>query len=349
MKILLYLVLSLFACQTVIADSEGGPFSYTVISADRQHIFVNLVPFDAAAGFVERGVTYHQSGMYVNDGSTDPLWTVDWNARVYLPNGGRYVVRRGTWARFSGTYTEEALSFFDRGDLLKAYSARDLAAFPWLLPHSVSHYKWEDNCFNSAERDVVVKLGGYEYPNNESVSFAADETLMVAATSLGDRLTFDLTTGNIISVSHPARTLTTAILALMLLAYFVYRYRSSTYARQAGILRPINLWIGLVLTVSAILVPAVAVRYTGQAAWDCSNYLPTLSQHLHITFFLFPAWLAGMLGVAVGPSVTLQPNSWAILIPCGVAWASFWLLFSFLDGCVVAIMSRPASPTERGA
>ena len=37
------------------------------------------------------------SGMYRNDGSTTPLWTVDWYAyEVDVPNGGEHVVRYRT-------------------------------------------------------------------------------------------------------------------------------------------------------------------------------------------------------------------------------------------------------------
>ena len=88
MKALLCLVLLISFGQVVLADQEGVSPSYTAVTPDKKHIFVML------SGGFRYGLTdrqnelYPASGMYLNDGSSFPLWTVDWTAGVYLPNGG---------------------------------------------------------------------------------------------------------------------------------------------------------------------------------------------------------------------------------------------------------------------
>lgn len=341
MKTLLSLLLLVFLfSQAIFADSEGAPSSYTVVTADRKHIFVDLVPSDAAAGLVESGVTYHQSGMYLNDGSTTPLWTVDWYGRIYLPNGGEYVIRRGGWARYSGSYREEALTFIAHGEVLKTYAARDLVDFPWLLPHTVSHYVWEDNCFNQGyEDDVVLKAYGTEFPNNAAARFTADGKQVVVASALGDRLSFDLASGNVISASHPSRYVSLGIFSLLFFAYLIFRYRSSAGAAQTGIIREANLLFGIAFTLAILIVPAISVRAV-QSATDCTNYLPSLVEYLHISLFLLPAWVAGHFGAGVGEPFTLFIHSSGVLLPVSLAWVSSVLLFSFVDRICVYIFSR---------
>src|SRR5690348_4563734 len=102
------------------ADQEGGGFPYKVFTSDRKHVFVMLNRHDRTEPPFKDG-HYSSSGMYLNDGSNVPLWSVDWGAGVYLPNGGEYVVRRGAWARYSGSYKEEAFTFFYRNELLETF------------------------------------------------------------------------------------------------------------------------------------------------------------------------------------------------------------------------------------
>src|SRR4051794_40464122 len=73
------------------ADSPAPPTSYKKLTPDQKYVFVMLSPFapDREAGrLIEpyasdvRTIreTYPNSGLYPNDGSTTPLWTVDWYA-----------------------------------------------------------------------------------------------------------------------------------------------------------------------------------------------------------------------------------------------------------------------------
>ena len=88
----------------------------------------------------EAGGIYELSGLYRNDGSTIPLWTVDWYAReTYLSNDGQFLVRVDSWP---GDERQLAVAFYDRGKLLRQYAAADLVTRPADLPRSVSHLRW---------------------------------------------------------------------------------------------------------------------------------------------------------------------------------------------------------------
>lgn len=89
--------------------------SYTAETADKKYIFVmpNRIGDDY---FVSD--KYKQRGMYFNDGSTIPLWTVDWKGRVYLPNDGKHIIRLGR-LNYSATYREDVFTFIAEGKNLK--------------------------------------------------------------------------------------------------------------------------------------------------------------------------------------------------------------------------------------
>lgn len=337
----------LVAGRIVLADTEGGPFSYTVQTADKRHIFVNLTSHDSISGLVERGVTYHASGMYLNDGSATPLWTVDWQRYVYLPNGGDYVVRKGNWARFSGTYEEEALSFVLRGNVLKTYTARDLVVFPWLLPHSVSHYKWVESCSGEPTgTDAVLKVGGSEYANNAGVLFADNEQAMEVTSFQGDRLKFDLSTGDIVSAAHPARTIVLATFGLFLFAYSIFRYLTASYFPAGARSVFSNLAVGLIVTSLILVVPTVAAGFTGFVS-SCTDYLPMLFDRLCIAFFLFPAWCSSFFGIAVGESFSLNMLSVEVFLAVSSFWLSCIVALSLIDRCFAAVLAgRNGRPSE---
>lgn len=85
---------------------------------------------------------YRKSGMYSNDGSTKPLWTVDWYSHVVLvASDGIHLVRTGPWASKG---SDEAFTLFSNGKLIRSYKISDLVKSIEDLPHSVSHFMWDD-------------------------------------------------------------------------------------------------------------------------------------------------------------------------------------------------------------
>jgi len=150
------LLLILLASIKVSADTERVIQPYTLETADKKYIFVMLRSVSRQNTTLGQSDKYPQSGLYLNDGSSKPLWTVDWPGFVILPADGIHIVRQGPWPRQGEGYNVEALSFFANGKLLKSYSVRDLVDFPWLLPNSVSHYRWEQKLPASSPFDKVV-------------------------------------------------------------------------------------------------------------------------------------------------------------------------------------------------
>ena len=78
------------------------PVTYSTPSPDEQFLFVMLAPPSGDATqnpdnnehAKELRKKYPQSGMYRNDGSTDPLWAVDWyDYEVFPANDGIHLVR----------------------------------------------------------------------------------------------------------------------------------------------------------------------------------------------------------------------------------------------------------------
>ena len=73
------------------------------------------------------GLQYTVSGMYKNDGSVRPLWTVDWYAgddAVNVSRHGHVVVNRDRIIESGDSVVE----FYRRGKVVKSYSADDLLA-----------------------------------------------------------------------------------------------------------------------------------------------------------------------------------------------------------------------------
>jgi hypothetical protein len=185
------------------ADVLAMPFSFSKLSAQKNYVFVMIAPVDKESD--GRGLRdedrfelqklrakYRTSGLYANNGSTTPLWTVDWYAySVLVPSDGIHLVRPGPWAWNGST---EAVTFFAAGKQIRSYRVADLVDTTITLPHTVSHFFWEK-------------------------SIALDDTgRTVTITTLNrDRYVIDFTTGRIISANRPMRIAAIAIAGFLLL------------------------------------------------------------------------------------------------------------------------------------
>jgi hypothetical protein len=137
---------------TARADSPARPNSYSKASPDGRFLFVMLAPYPARQeidwyatsqiGPAVRALRtkYTQSGLYKNDGSVTPLWTVNWYSfSVDVASDGIHLVRGGPWA---SRVSDEAFSFFASGTLVRTYRISEFVEAKFLLPHSVSHFQW---------------------------------------------------------------------------------------------------------------------------------------------------------------------------------------------------------------
>lgn len=203
-RLRLALLAILFSAGYGYGDSVAWPSSYSTVSANGKYVFVMLAPVQSEKDGIalrpegQKGLQglrakYHVSGLYRNDGSTTPLWTVDWYAySVLVASDGIHLVREGPWAENSLT---EAFSFFEYGRQIRASRVRDLVDTTLTLPHTVSHFRWE-----------------------KSMRIDDSSRTLLVTTLNRDRYTFDMTTGSLISAHRPMRTTVLIVASLVVVA-----------------------------------------------------------------------------------------------------------------------------------
>jgi hypothetical protein len=152
--------LSLFAalalCDASCALSLRAKFTYTTLTQGGEFIFVMIAPTSAEKEVQDLGEeqalemrrirnSYAVSGLYRNDGSRDPLWTVDWYAyEVYPVSDGIHLVRPGLSRLWSSLGTNaSAVEFYAAGQLIRSYKIRELVDMPRLLLSNSDVPKWK--------------------------------------------------------------------------------------------------------------------------------------------------------------------------------------------------------------
>jgi hypothetical protein len=127
---------------------------------------------------------YKTSGLYLNDGSTTPLWTVDWYSHshhVLVASDGQHLIRRGYWTE---SLDDEALTFFADGKEIRSYKAGDLFYSSVLFPSMMEVFFWhEDTRLDEAKDRLTL------------------------TTTLKDRYDFDYTTGELIKSQSPVKAM----------------------------------------------------------------------------------------------------------------------------------------------
>ena len=166
---ILSLILLLWLASPTRADKPAPPGTYTSESADGRYVFVMLSPeatevelkwYNEDHQKVVQSIRarYAKSGLYKNDGSKDPLWTVDWYRHsVLVASDGLHLVRLGDWPTLerrlkdknrtvtANDLKQEAFTLFARGKLAKTFTIGDVVIAPQRLKMSVSHFMWLQN------------------------------------------------------------------------------------------------------------------------------------------------------------------------------------------------------------
>lgn len=165
-----------------LAFADSTPFppigwtgTYKVESPDNQYVLVMLGSMPVGADEVVSPETaelnklvlkYPASGLYRNDGSEKPLWTMpylSWPQTLTLSSDGRHLVVWGGWPSNITTYRDDALTFYEDGLPIKRYMVNNLVMDPEALPHSVSHYQWMlDSSFDDAQGLLAVETHNHE-------------------------------------------------------------------------------------------------------------------------------------------------------------------------------------------
>lgn len=216
---LILLLLVLLPPAWVYGDTAALPHSYATPSANGKFVFVMLAPVEAdregiTLGAEERAearrvrAKYPASGMYLNDGATTPLWTVDWyHHSVLVASDGVHLVRFDPWV---SDRSDEAFTFFAGGEAIRTYKVSDLVDIEAVLPQTVSHFEWEG--------DIHLD----------------DEKRVLAVTTLSkEKYVFDYATGELVSARRPLRGIVVAVgVVLAFMAVWMLRRRGAS-ARPA--------------------------------------------------------------------------------------------------------------------
>lgn len=151
----------------IFSDSEAPPRDFSKVTKNKKYIFVMLSPWG------NHSLEYKQSGLYKNNGTQVPDWTVDWYSYGVIPNSdGKHLIRFGPWA---SDVSQEALSFFKDGKLIKYYKIKDLIKNESKLEHSVSHFTWQEES-RYFEKEGVIYLKTLD-ENKYIFSIYSGETL----------------------------------------------------------------------------------------------------------------------------------------------------------------------------
>lgn len=144
---LLLFVLTSALTPSVFADRTATPTDWSKITENGQYILVMLAGSEGSTRASDHKLKvplrkYPHSGLYKNDGSLMPLWTVDWfDFGVEVSSDGHHMVQWGPWPT-KGQYGTLALSFYRDGKPIAGYAVDELVVNPVTLPRSVSHFQW---------------------------------------------------------------------------------------------------------------------------------------------------------------------------------------------------------------
>jgi hypothetical protein len=315
------------------ADTEARIVPYKLETADRRHVFVMARSCFRGSDVREEAIDgYTMSGLYRNDGTRTPLWTVDWCGGVWLPSDGIHLVRSGGWASF---YEGEAFSFFSRGELLHTYEVRDLVDFPRLLPHSVSHFRWLRSIEAEGGAHVYPLQGHWQEPAGEAKAAPTRHADRVRVETLhGDRYVLALETGTIVSSHRPLRQVARGlgvVVALVWIAYVVVASRRRPRLRVPHALRLIrgSLILGWALTALPLFV-ALILYWHGLGMFTSAR--ATVAEGVWRLFVRVPyegmvRLLGSMPQLAMGvPELLMVAGFWTLVaapIGAGTAFAVF--------------------------
>lgn len=145
-KAMRIIFLLLVVSSSLSADSPAPPESFTKLSPDRKHILVILAPkpYDVSNSLSKK---YPISGLYVNDSSVKPLWSLPSDfccSRVDILSNAKNLISWNAWPADNGTFDQTVAWFFENGREIRNYKIRQLVDNPEHLRHSVSHYRWID-------------------------------------------------------------------------------------------------------------------------------------------------------------------------------------------------------------
>lgn len=192
-RILVWLMVGLGLVGTPAITNAALPSleSWTHVSSDGQYVLVMISPLSAAeevefsdadADVKMIRATYMQSGLYRNDGSTSPIWTIpfkDVTHEVYLGPQGKYLMLAHDGGSNWSGHLGHLVTFYSDGRELASYTDEKLFS--------------------------LVELGLPQVARSEYDNLAFDPQGMTFTIfgSQGVRIVFDVTSGQVIRHVSP--------------------------------------------------------------------------------------------------------------------------------------------------
>lgn len=315
-------------------------FSYTAETADKKYI---LVMRDPHGGDYLVGDKYKQSGMYLNDGSTTPLWTVDCKQRVYLPNDGKHIIRLGRLS-YSATYREDAFTFTAEGKDIKTYQTRDLITFPYLLLHSSHGYSINHSPLSPdlPNDGVLMKVdSGKDYPLNSGAIFDNENQTMQIETLHGDKYLFDFTTGKTISSSRPSRNTAIGLFCVLIILYFVYAFAILKSNLSKSRLKIANYTAGFFLSLFLFLIPVVSVWLFNASFEEYKTVYPDFLILCLLQISMLPEYLLTSLYIISPPENGLASVGFEAMFQwLAIFWLPLMLFIGLLNHLFISKLLR---------
>ncbi len=135
--LLSFILLTAFSGRA-LADKEKVNDQYSVTSPNGKFV-IEMIP---SSNFGEAGKGF--AFATADAQRKDTLWRVNWFAKkVFLADDGSRLIRFGPWAKDKRGLTDNAISFYKQGKVLKQYLVKDLVKDKKSISATVSHYTWE--------------------------------------------------------------------------------------------------------------------------------------------------------------------------------------------------------------
>lgn len=194
---------NLFLCSVSIGGLSH-PGTWRDISDDGKYVFVMLspLPINEDIRYPEddeeiRDIRsfYPKSGLYLNDGSSKPLWEYvgEWrNNSVIVAPDGEHVIFPGAW--IYDEYALNAVVFTRRGKTIRHYYKVEV------IPQYL----------------LKFALNGSSSPICTGTSFDREKMTYTIRTNQGEEFTFDVTTGSIINSRSPFSVLYALAMVVLL-------------------------------------------------------------------------------------------------------------------------------------
>jgi hypothetical protein len=208
-RTLLAAILTAGVCSTA-ARATGWPFPHTheTPTSNGKYVFVMITPMTAPWQKVEDvralRAKYPRSGLYWNDGSGKPVWTVGWYTYHVIPaSDGIHLIDTGWNMHRSVPYSQAtAVAFYAEGRLIRSYSVSDLVDVPkWLYSEGSDFVSWSRN-------------GEFD---ESRMQYSLD-------TVDGNHFVFDVRTGEILSSSRPVRWVVRGAVLVVTLVGIVFAW-----------------------------------------------------------------------------------------------------------------------------